>query len=331
MTDDISQEELGARAAADYQADVYFFSGEIDDYGFGQLAQAMTVASTERRCAVLILVTNGGSANSAYQMARLFQRTYEKFILFTPSYCKSAGTIVALGAHQLIMDPFSELGPLDVQLAQQNELGGRKSGLLLRSSFEGLQEEAFDLFETFMLRIMRRSRGRIGFKIAAELSVSMTSALMAPVYAQINPDTVGNDRRNLEVALDYGRRLASVSGNASSSAIQHLVSHYPSHDFIIDFEEAGELFGSVSTPSQALYELVGSLGDDAYDEAAETVVKALHDAMPRREDGDEDEERTTFTDAAGSDDQSEMDDRRDEHRPSDSQPGGVDGVRTSAG
>ena len=81
----------------------------------------------------------------------MFQKTYDEFILFTPSYCKSAGTIIALGAHKIIMDTFSELGPLDVQLSKENEIGAARSGLLLRASFESLQEIAFDLFEHFML------------------------------------------------------------------------------------------------------------------------------------------------------------------------------------
>jgi membrane-bound ClpP family serine protease len=37
---------------------------------------------------------------------------YKEFYVCAPSACKSAGTLIALGAHKLIVDPFSDLGPL---------------------------------------------------------------------------------------------------------------------------------------------------------------------------------------------------------------------------
>ena len=101
----------GIAVGDEYEADVYFYSGPIADAGLGRITKEIT-RGKRRDNALLILTTNGGSANAAYQIARLFQKTYETFILCTPSYCKSAGTIIALGAHRIIMDVFSELGPL---------------------------------------------------------------------------------------------------------------------------------------------------------------------------------------------------------------------------
>jgi hypothetical protein len=104
------------------------------------------------------------------------------------------------------MDSFSELGPLDVQLTRENEITGRRSGLLSSSKFDSLQKAAFDLFQHFMLRIVMSSEGVISFKVASEISATMSAGLMAPVYSQINPDTVGSDYRDLRVALLYGQR-----------------------------------------------------------------------------------------------------------------------------
>ena len=94
---DAGFDEATRAVGEEYSADVFFYSGEIDDVGFGKLTS--TVARNKRRDKVLlILTTNGGYANSAYQIARMLQKLYDEFIIFTPSYCKSAGTIVALGA-----------------------------------------------------------------------------------------------------------------------------------------------------------------------------------------------------------------------------------------
>jgi hypothetical protein len=81
---DESLDSLAAAVSEKYGADVYFYSGPIDDRGFGQTAAAIARGKNLDK-ALLILVTNGGQANSAYQIARLFQKMYDEFIVFTPS------------------------------------------------------------------------------------------------------------------------------------------------------------------------------------------------------------------------------------------------------
>jgi hypothetical protein len=263
--------------AAQYDADVYFYSGPIDDNGFGQLTEHVA-AGKQRDKALLIMVTNGGLANAAYQIARLLQREYKEFALFCPGPCKSAGTLVAIGAARLIMDGFSELGPLDVQLAKQNELISRKSGLLAKSSFDALAGAAFDLYERLMIGITLKSGGVVSFKLASELSATMAAAMLSPVYAQINPETVGSENRDLSIALEYGVRLAGYSKNTDLESVYRLVHDYPSHDFIIDNQEAVRLFKNVSEPDENLYKLVALLGDAAYSESAAAFVCALPQA-----------------------------------------------------
>ena len=276
MTEEAETRAIIESVAEEYDADVFFYSAEISDEGFGKLIKAVT-SSKKKENVLLILVTNGGSANAGYQIARFMQKTYGsgKFILFVPSYCKSAGTLVALGAHQLLMDTFSELGPLDVQLPKQDEIVTRKSGLLSRSSFDALQETSFNLFEHLMLEIKRRSYDQISFKLAAEVSSKMVGDLLSQVYGQINPDIVGSEYRDLQVAYHYGVRLAGYSQNASSSSVRQLVENYPSHDFVIDDEEAAGLFYDISLPSENLYSLIDLLGDAAYNEHPVGLVLAL--------------------------------------------------------
>lgn len=259
-----------------YNAHVYFYSGIIDDDGFGKLAAQVAKRNDgSRPNALLILTTFGGVANSAFQIARLLQNGYQKFLLYCPSHCKSAGTLVALGSHVIIMDDFSELGPLDVQLVKQNEIMARKSGLLARSSFEALSESAFELYERLMISITLKSGGNVSFKLASELSAQMAATMMAPVYAQINPEIVGGEKRDLDIAFEYGRRLAECSGNADLETIYALVHNYPAHDFIIDAYEAKDLFERVEYPSDELYEIVSVLSNAAYSPSNPSLVRAL--------------------------------------------------------
>jgi hypothetical protein len=225
------------------------------------------------------------------------------------------------------MDQFSELGPLDVQLVKQNEIASRKSGLLARSSFDALADAAFDLYERLMIGITLRSQGNVSFKLASEVSSTMAGQMMSGVFGQINPEVVGSEKRDLEVAREYGERLIAGSSNASSSAVHTLVYGYPSHDFIIDDDEAKDLFKNVELPRDSLYQIVGFLGEAVYNEATPTVAVALTRRENEDEKNDHDDQGAAGTDGAAE----SLDGGRGSDRPSDPEAPSVGSVREPPG
>jgi hypothetical protein len=157
------------------------------------------------------------------------------------------------------MSPFGELGPLDVQLRQRDEIFGRRSGLITRAAISDLKIHAFELFEHFMLEITDRGQGSISFKTAAEIAASFSGEVMGKIYGQINPDMLGQDFRDLTVATEYctrlNRKFENIKVNqrdTDDTGIKRLVHQYPSHDFVIDFEEAKEIFQRVELPTATL-------------------------------------------------------------------------------
>lgn len=269
-----------------YDADIYVYSAGIDHIGFGKLIGSFP--ESPRKNGLLIMTTSGGTANAAYQIARFMQNSYERFLLFIPAFCKSAGTLVAVGANRLIMTPFSELGPLDVQLYERDEIGARKSGLLTNSAFEALREETFALYEHFLLHIKMRSSDNISFPLASEVAGDLAAQMMATIYAQISPNILGSDHRDLKVATEYGRRLAAVSQNIDTSAIMILTEGYPSHDFIIDQQEASQLFTNVESPEPSLFELISHLSEFVFIEREEGFVVCLTSLLSQENDDETD-------------------------------------------
>ncbi len=240
-----------AQAIADnLNARVIVYSGYIDYAGVGQLLQTISDGE-ERENTFFVLTTVGGDARAAYRIARLFQLVSKKFYLCVPSMCKSAGTLIALGAHEIVMNPFAELGPLDVQLVQRDEIDQSRSGLVVDTALEGLAKKTLETFETIMLHITFGSDKAISFEAASKVAANLTTGTMSEIYAQIKPDDLGNDLRNLRVAEAYGKRLAEYGRNTKSDAVSRLVHKYPSHDYIIDAEEAKTLFQKVDTTQQA--------------------------------------------------------------------------------
>jgi Serine dehydrogenase proteinase len=64
----------------------------------------------------LLLDTPGGDGEAAVRLVRSAQARCAELTVIIPDQAKSAGTILALGAHQILMGPTSDLGPIDPQL-----------------------------------------------------------------------------------------------------------------------------------------------------------------------------------------------------------------------
>jgi hypothetical protein len=281
--------EVAQAISQAYEADVFLYNGPINEEGLGALVIESTSLPHTKKRLFLVLVTYGGIGNSAYRIARFAQSFYDEFVVFIPSYCKSAGTLLVLGANKVIMSDFSELGPLDVQLYKRDELFERRSGLVVRSALKSLAEETADLFSHIMMEIKRRSRGLVTFKVASDLAADTATKLLSPIYSQINPVAMGEDFRDLNLAYEYGKRLVEFSGIATEASVRRLVHDYPSHDFVIDKKEAADLFLNLEQPTGDLYRLSSLLGTLAFQPGDKTpIVKSLIEApqpQPSARDG----------------------------------------------
>jgi hypothetical protein len=69
----------------------------------------------------LLLHSLGGDATAAYKIVRLFQRRTTAFMTIVPLYAKSAATLMALGGKEIVMGMDAELGPLDVQIYDEEK------------------------------------------------------------------------------------------------------------------------------------------------------------------------------------------------------------------
>ena len=208
----------------------------------------------------MILVTYGGDADPAYRIAKCLQTKYKKFIFYTSGYCKSAGTLIALGANEIIFSDHGELGPLDVQLNKKDDLF-TQSGYTVMDALAALQDKAFLSFESTFLEIQKRSGGAITGKTAGEFATNLASGLFSNLFGQVDPMYVGEAARALSIAKAYGERLYDGSQNWTGEALGQLLSHYPSHGFVIDREEAMNLFHKLRKPQGDEIILADAMGD----------------------------------------------------------------------
>jgi len=64
----------------------------------------------------IVLHTPGGLVLAAEQIARALVKHRGKVTVFVPHYAMSGGTLIALAADEIVMDPNAVLGPLDPQI-----------------------------------------------------------------------------------------------------------------------------------------------------------------------------------------------------------------------
>jgi len=95
-----------------------------------------------KRNITLLLVTEGGDPDVAYRISRYLQDQYERFTCIVSGYCKSAGSLLAVGANELVFGMHGELGPMDIQMSKKDELFETQSGLTVMASLRSLHGES---------------------------------------------------------------------------------------------------------------------------------------------------------------------------------------------
>ena len=253
MTIDAKTYEIALAYAEKNNRDVILFNGEIDGDYIDKLIRECREKSDRRHNVLFVLITQGGDADAAYRLSRCLQELYKEFIVFVPGWCKSAGTLVVIGAHKIVMGHYGELGPLDVQLSKSDELFEWNSGLVIDSALDALEARAMAMFERYFMQIKARTRNRVTFKTATQIASSMVVELLTPVYSQIDPIKIGENAREMSVAADYGKRLNEHSNNLKfRSSLSTLVESYSSHGFVIDRKEVSSIFNKVECPADEL-------------------------------------------------------------------------------
>lgn len=235
--------------------DVITYSGEINRQGYESLCEVLRRKNAEN--ALLFLATPGGDPHAGFRIARALQHTYGSFEAVIPGACKSAGTLVVVGANKLYMDDMSELGPLDIQVKKSDEVIGRNSGLDVLQAVSYLQTNAMSAFRSYLLELT--SQAGLSTRVASDIASRLTTGLYEPVFAQVDPMRLAEMQRAMEIAFAYGRLLNERSNNLRPDGLEKLVTGYPAHAFVIDRKEAKSIFVAVEKPEGNLLNICQGL------------------------------------------------------------------------
>jgi hypothetical protein len=251
------------------RCDVFIYNGTIERGSDLKFMYCLHPNKRHDTCR-LILITDGGDPDAAYKISRYLQEKFACVQLLICGKCKSAGTLIAIGATEIIFSPYGEMGPLDVQIPRKDKPSATYSGLNISEGFRRLEQRALDTYMRTLGRVLGDStlanalddRGiDLSFDMAAGAASRLVETLYGPIFGRIDLEELGSRLRTLKIAADYGKQLERKFENMQPQAVERLTIEYASHSFVIDEDVARELFKRVRRVDDTEYDLIGHLGD----------------------------------------------------------------------
>lgn len=209
----------------------------------------------------LVIHSGGGSVHAAYQAMTLLRLHAKQINACVPFWAKSAATLLCIGANRIVLGEHAELGPLDVQIWEEKQPGKGEYHSAL-DPFKALEQmQAFSV--EALSSAMRFIVPNYGMSYDESLchAVAFVNVTTGPLVGRLDPEKIGQYSRELSVATEYGTRLLRRSSDWSAekinNVVEQLVYGYPSHEYIIDYDELDglgfevELFADGQRPAVA--------------------------------------------------------------------------------
>jgi hypothetical protein len=188
----------------------------------------------------LFLYTRGGITESVWPMVTAIREHCDRFSVLVPFRAHSGGTLLCLGADEVVMSDGAQLSPIDPTTGNQfNPTDPADPGTRFGISVE-------DVFAYF--------------KLSEDLAEIKEQALRLQVFQQlanqVHPLALGNVQRVYQMIRTLAQRLlalhmADKDAEKMSRMIQGLTTEFYSHLHAISRDEARELLGEwVRAPSE---------------------------------------------------------------------------------
>ena len=192
----------------------------------------------------VVLHTYGGSVTVSHRISKLLRDFAAQVNMLIPYKARSSGTLLCLGADNIVMGPLAELGPLDPSITAMNTQSSREPSTISSEEIKAVRQVAENWFgvhsEDNLTQVFRAVSDRIfptslaGFFRAEQLMYSIADEL-----------------------LHY--HLPEATTDQRHQIIQQLVCGYHSHDYVITQKEAKRIGLQVSSPSQTEEALLWSI------------------------------------------------------------------------
>jgi hypothetical protein len=192
----------------------------------------------------VVLDTYGGSLDSAFKTVLFLSRFAERIRVFVPRRAKSAGTLIAIGAQELHMSPFAELGPLDTQIVDPRNPTELVSALDCYQSVDYVRAFGLATLHQALVALAKEMQTGIPLSELVNTAEHLSSGSITPMLAQVKALDFGGWGRTLKIGELYAKSLLIRVGYTPAEAgrvAYQLVYGYTHHPFPIDLDEASRV------------------------------------------------------------------------------------------
>ena len=126
----------------------------------------------------LIVHTPGGLVLAANQIAHALKRHRAKVTVFVPHYAMSGGTLIALAADEIVMDPNAVLGPVDPQIGQSP--AASVLTVLERKKPDDIDDQTFilaDVSRKALVQVVRTVQELLAERMSSEAAATLAGKL----------------------------------------------------------------------------------------------------------------------------------------------------------
>ncbi len=246
---------------------LFVLAGELDEDMYAEVSgwrHELKRAAAGGGLDVLI-ESYGGVIESSYAIGRLLARCCDAWEALVPATAASGATLLCLGSANVVMSEISRMGPVDPQVGSKRKerfsQSERQSPIEAFEAVGYLRRFAIESLDVVM-RFLLEERS-ITPHVALTASSRLALGLVEPVVGKVEPYDLGALALDSRMTIEYCRRLGNPADAARRTQRlvdpRTLVGAYPTHDFVIDIEEAEALNFVVAEPSRELDDLFDAL------------------------------------------------------------------------
>ncbi len=191
-----------------------------------------------------IIVSNGGDPITSLRIMSLLRERFKKISVLIPYVAYSAATTLALGADEILMHPYSNLGPIDPQLTVSHKGNNGK-------------QEKFQFSSEDLVNYIDFIKKDIGITDQLHLTESIQ-----PLIENVGALAIGSAKRGQMLSLSLSERMLSshiADSNKVKTISRALNSSYYHHGYAVGRTEAKKMGLPVLFPKKEIEELLWNI------------------------------------------------------------------------
>ena len=212
-----------------------------------QIIEQIEAIPEEQKEVDFLIISNGGDPITSLRIISLLRERFKKVSVLVPYVAYSAATVLALGADEIVMHPYSNLGPVDPQLtvAHNNEHGIQ----------EHLQFGSEDL------------RNYIDF-LKTDVGITDQEHLAAaiqPLLKDVGALPIGSAKRGQQLSLSLSEKMLMLhtkDANKARTIARALNTSYYHHGYAVGRHEAKDIGLPIIYPEKDVEGLLWNIWKD---------------------------------------------------------------------